>query len=77
MTIETPSDPDWNEGATALGSWQQITNAYASMLAVTVPLRRRLTFELFQGSAAVQAQLARSVAEEVRYQLARETRRRA
>jgi hypothetical protein len=71
MTIDSP-DPDWDEGASALGSWKQITEAYASMMAVTAPLRRRLTFKLYQGRAAVQAQLALSLAEEARYQRERE-----
>jgi hypothetical protein len=32
MIIDTPCDPNWDEGASALGSWKQITDAYAAML---------------------------------------------
>ena len=57
LRIDTPSDPDWDEGASALGSWLQIKNAYASMLAATAPLQRRLTFQIYQGAAAVYERL--------------------
>jgi hypothetical protein len=66
LTIDSP-DPYWDEGASAIGSWKQVTDAYAAMLAIAAPLQRRLIFALYQGRAAVEAQLAFSLAEEARY----------
>jgi hypothetical protein len=67
MTIDTPSDPDWDEGASAIGSWKQITDAYTSMLALATPLRRRVTFQIYQDRDAVHERLAFSLAEEARF----------
>jgi hypothetical protein len=71
LQIDTPSDPDWNESASAYGSWQQVKNCYAAMLAVAAPLRRKLTFCIFQGAAA-RKQLAHNLSEELRYQRQRQ-----
>ena len=73
MTIDTPSDPRWDEGASALGSWQQIKNAYAAMVAVATPLRRQLTFKIYQGADVGRERLAFSLGEEIRYQREKKT----
>jgi hypothetical protein len=67
LAIDTPHDPNWDEGASAFGSWQQVENAYAAILAVAAPLRRNLTFRLFQGSEA-RKQFAHNLSEELRFQ---------